>query len=448
MNSRFFSVPNEISATTARPPLLLGLANSMWQASGDKRNAQGEVITKSNWSEGAGKNGLPQFGNAYHHYDSYETDMDIMQAAGYNCYRFSIEWKDIEPNEGELNEIALAHYEKIIAACLARKMTPMVTLLHFVEPYWFTQKGGFEKEENIEKHFLPHCGRLFRRFGNKVKFWCTINEPAVQAFSGYLYGQFPPHRHSLEKTVTVLLNLLKAHVAVYFYLKQLTHGPDAQIGIVHNILKFIPGYRWEPIEAFACSFLTEITNDLVMKFFQTGEFHYHKWPLVRIDYAEPAAKFSNDFIGLNYYASAVIGFNRENVFGPTCFAGDVMGDMFLRIDSAGFAAAIDAAASLKLPIYVTEIGIAAKTDAVRAQFYTEYLDVFARKRAEGINLRGLCVWSLFKNIEWNQGESKDFGIYRRDGSKTQGAVIYENWVRQQLPQDAADLAGNSVTRAP
>jgi beta-glucosidase len=410
---------------------LLGFSNSMWQSSGDKRDANGEVTTKSNWSEAAGKNGVPQFGNAYNHYDNYEADLDIMQRDGCTSYRFSIEWKDIEPEEGVINEIALAHYGKIIAACKKRGIEPMVTLMHFVEPYWFTQKGGFEKEENIQKYFVPHCERIFKAFQKDVKLWCTINEPSLQAFSGYLYGQFPPHRHSVQSTIDVLANLLKAHVEVYAALKQLEGGEEARIGIVHNVLKFVPGMSWEPLENFLTGFLTRITNDLVLNFFKTGVFYYHNLAAFKF-FSDPRAKTSNDFIGLNYYANAMIGFNWKNIFGPTCRPDQVMGDMYLPIDAQGFAAAIDSCAELNVPVIISETGIADNTDRVRAMFLKEFLEVFEQKRAAGLDLRAFYFWTFKKNIEWNEGDTKDFGMYNPDGTDKASTNIYRLFMQKYL----------------
>jgi len=80
----------------------------------------------------------------------------------------------------------------------------MLTIHHFTEPLWFVDmvmtlqdsfidiamltnpcagQGGFEKESNL-KHLVHFAEKIFTEYNRKVKWWCTINEPAVYAFSG------------------------------------------------------------------------------------------------------------------------------------------------------------------------------------------------------------------------------------------------------------------------
>ena len=67
----------------------------------------------------------------------------------------------------------------------------MITLHHFTHPVWFEDKQAFEHEQNI-KYFVRYCTKMFKEFSGKVILWCTINEPGVYAFQGYVRGDFPP----------------------------------------------------------------------------------------------------------------------------------------------------------------------------------------------------------------------------------------------------------------
>ena len=322
-----------------------------------------------------------------------------MAKTGANSYRFSIEWSHIEPEPGYFDESVLEQYVKMIAACKKRGIEPMLTLFHFNQPLWFTKLGGFEKAGNT-KYFLNFCLTVFNRLSKDVKLWCTINEPAVYAFSGYLLGQFPPHQRNLQKTLDVLTNLLAAHVEVYTVLKQQENGSETQIGIVHNPLKFLPRYSYEPIELILTKFLTNITNDLVMAFLKTGRLNYSLMGTAYKDFYQPYAMESYDFLGLNFYANAIIGFNKQNFFGATCFPEQVMGDMYLPLDPKGFAAAIDAFAASGKPIYITETGIADQKDLLRKKFLEDYLNVVKEKRKAGMDIRGLYYWTFIDNYEF------------------------------------------------
>ena len=81
-------------------------------------------------------------GDACDSYHRYEEDLDIAAKLGLNCYRFGIEWARIEPAEGMFSEAALDHYVRVLQACHARKLLPIVTYNHFTVPLWFAMRGA------------------------------------------------------------------------------------------------------------------------------------------------------------------------------------------------------------------------------------------------------------------------------------------------------------------
>lgn len=397
---------NSQSPSQSPDDFLFGFANSIFQSSG----GTGE---KSNWAAAVHGDTVPSLtvGQFISHWDNFESDLNQMQGMGVNGYRFSMEWSDIEPERGKYDEKVLSRYDELIAACHARGIEPMITIYHFIEPDWFSKLKSFEKEENIQ-YYLEYCEMLFKRYGHLVRFWCTFNEPAMQAFSSYLFGQFPPHKHNVKQTILFLKNLLKAHVAAYKKLKKLPNGEHAQIGLAHHVLRFLPRYRWEPIENYLTKFLTKICNDLVLKFLKTGHFDYNNL-LARVSYFEPDAPHSFDFIGLNFYGNPVVGFNFKNIFGITCFPHQEMSDFVFPIDSRGFSKAIDEVTLLKKPIYITEIGFAENNDKLRGKFFNEFFSVIKDKIHHHTDIRGCFVWTFADNYEWSYGYEVKFGLHNQ-----------------------------------
>jgi beta-glucosidase len=215
-----------------------------------------------------------------------------------------------------------------------------------------------------------------------------------------------------------LSNLLKAHVAVYQAIKGMPGGAYTDIGLVHNFLKFIPRYDVAALRALTNK-ISVLTNDIVMQFLSTG-------CIDEIDYYDPLAVESYDFTGLNFYANPIISFS-----GPSCFPGDIMGDMYLRIDPKGFEDAIRQFAALKKPIYITETGIASnKDDCIRKEFIIQFLEVFERLQKEGLDLRGFYYWSFVKNREWNEGDTKDFGLFKPNREKRPSTLVYEEFMQK------------------
>jgi len=73
-------------------------------------------------------------GDACDHYHRYPEDIALLAELGFNLYRFSLEWARIEPEEGEFSRAILEHYRRMLAACHAHGLTPMVTFHHFTSP--------------------------------------------------------------------------------------------------------------------------------------------------------------------------------------------------------------------------------------------------------------------------------------------------------------------------
>lgn len=109
----------------------------------------------------------------------------------------TIEWSQIEPQEGVWDETILQIYLNLCVHLRNQRIAPMITLHHFSEPLWFHERGSFENEENHEA-FIHFSEKIFLLFTKSyrdqplVEYFCTINEPAVDAFSRFIRGSFSP----------------------------------------------------------------------------------------------------------------------------------------------------------------------------------------------------------------------------------------------------------------
>src|SRR3569832_379108 len=117
-------------------------------------------------------------GDACDHYYLYPRDIALLKQLGFDTYRFSIEWARIEPEEGFFSKAALDHYRRMIAACLAEGVVPMVTFHHFTAPLWFTRDGGWENAKSVER-FARYCEQAGRALGDIIDYACTINEANI-----------------------------------------------------------------------------------------------------------------------------------------------------------------------------------------------------------------------------------------------------------------------------
>ena len=66
------------------------------------------------------------------------------------AYRLSVEWARIETSEGEFSQEAIDHYKKVLDYCREKGLKTCVTLQHFTSPLWFTARGGWENQDNVD----------------------------------------------------------------------------------------------------------------------------------------------------------------------------------------------------------------------------------------------------------------------------------------------------------
>lgn len=333
-----------------------------------------------------------------------------MKELGCNAVRFSVEWATIEPQEGVFDLEVLSFYEQYCEELIKNGITPMITLYHWVHPLWFEQKGGFEKEENIG-YFLRFCTTVFQRLSNKVHLWCTINEPTVSSFMGYVLGMHSPGKKGHFTTAGIVLqNLLYAHVCAYQTLKKLPYGQEAHIGIVHQVLKAQAYSPWYPHSRAIAWFLNFCAgHEQVKELLTTGNFNYKIPGLVNVACYMPEAPQSYDFIGINYYSRVLVGFG-----GPTCLPDEVMTDMEYASFPQGIYDAIADLSQLGVPLYITENGIPDSKDDRRQSFINGYLQSVHKAVTDGYDVRGYFYWTLMDNFEWDRGYSMKFGLYDVD----------------------------------
>lgn len=416
---------------------LWGTASAAYQVEGGCENNNW-----SRWEEQAGPDGKPRIrggqkaGDACDHWNRYEEDILLMKELGVGAYRFSVEWSKLEPRRGEFNHDAFKHYDEIIDALLAEGIEPVVTLHHFTHPLWFQDLGAFEKEENLDL-FVKFCVRVFTNYQDRVKKWCTINEPGVFATMGYYLGDFPPGVRDLDLAAHVMRNLLLAHGKVCESLKALPGGDKAEIGLVKNIFQFDPYRRWFLPDWISARLLDRVYNRAILDYLATGVFRLKIPGLVNYEKSDPVVKGAGDFLGLNYYSHANIRF----VFNPgepitwKIRPSETNTDMPYAIYPEGFFRAINDAAKLGFPVFITENGIADSRDDRRALFIGRYLYAMSRAMEAGADVRGYFYWSLMDNFEWAEGYDQKFGLYAfnqetRERTLREGSKVFIDMVKR------------------
>jgi beta-glucosidase len=362
----------------------------LWGAATAAHQVEGDNVNSDWWrfEHSSGTSAKESSGDAIDHYHRFDEDFRLLASMGHTAHRLSIEWARIEPDEGEFSRAALAHYRAVLEALRQTGMRSFVTLHHFTLPAWFADRGGWLRRDALAL-FERYCRRAMEALGDLVDFVCTINEPQMVALHGYLEGYHPPGLSSPTKWRRVGRVLLEAHGRAVHATRDLS---AAAPGLVVQLPVLAPARDDEVTRAFCDALRSEIV-DLYLD--QVGH--------------QPAG----DWLGVQYYRKNWVDPASPTIFSPPP-EGTPLTQMGWAVYPDGLREMLHRAAKARLPLYVTENGIATEDDRERIDYLEAHLHSMARARAEGIDIRGYLHWSAFDNFEWAEGYGPKFGLIAVD----------------------------------
>jgi beta-glucosidase len=351
------------------------------------------------------------------HWNRMAEDVALMRSLRANAYRFSIEWSRLEPTEGEWNGEAWARYADLVRQLREAGITPAVTLLHFTLPLWMADRGGVAAPEFPDR-FSRFASEAGRRLGGGVDLWITLNEPNVQMYMGYVLGAWPPQKKDPAEAVKAFAGLLRGHAAAAAALRET--DPGAKVGVANNLMLLEPQSRLMLGDWLASRFVSQFWNWAFADAVQTGRARF-QLPGASLDETIPGLAGSADVFGLNYYFRYFVrlapgtpemvrmtpGPGLRSELGGTTAVGDSPPEaLFLLMREAW--------TRYKLPIHVTEGGIADEKGTMRGPLIRGQVEAIQRARAEGAAVMGYFHWTLVDNFEWEKGYRPRFGLFRLD----------------------------------
>ncbi|XP_024959605.1 beta-glucosidase 18-like [Cynara cardunculus var. scolymus] len=465
------------------PGFLFGTATSAYQIEGAYLE---DSKSLSNWdvfchSVGCAENG--ENGDiADDHYHRFLEDIDLMHSLGVKAYRFSISWARILPKGrfGEVNPAGIMFYNKIIDNLTLKGIEPFVTLFHNDFPQELEERYGSWLNPEIKEDFVHMAEVCFKSFGDRVKYWITINEPNVFVEFAYKTGRFPPSRcsepfgnclagNSDVEPLIAMHNMLLAHgMAAKLYHEKFQPKQGGSIGLVVHCFMYEPLTDSEldrNAAKRALAFNIGWSFDPVIFGDYPEEMHEYlgsELPNFSLD-EKRFMKNSIDFIGINHYSTkyakdctnsscsptanhAIQGFlelvgERDGVpIGePTAIEG-------LSVVPSGMGKIVD---YIKIqynnkPMFITENGYSSPdvheervgvllNDIKRVEYHTAYLASLAKSIRGGADVRGYFVWSLLDNYEWLYGYFVRFGLHYVDRQTlTRVPKLSAKWYRNLL----------------
>ena len=367
------------------------------------------------------------------HYRRCAEDVQLMRELGLNAYRFSISWSRVLPEgRGGVNEAGVGFYDRLVDLLLDAGIQPNVTLYHWDLPAALDDRGGWLNPD-IAGWFADYARLMFRRLGDRVAMWVTLNEPWVVSDGGYLLGVLAPgHRNRYEAPIATH-NLLRAHAAAVRAYRAEARG---RIGIVVNLEPKYPASE-QPEDLAATARADAYMNRQYLDplFFGTypdelREIFGDAWPEHSSAELEQLRQ-PMDFIGVNYYTRGVMVHDEASLplrAARVSQARHAYTETGWEVYPEGLADTLSWVTERypRLPLYVTENGAAfydppqpidgVVDDPLRVAYYRGHLRAAYEALCKGVDLRGYFAWSLLDNYEWSLGYSKRFGIVHVDYS--------------------------------
>ncbi|NQT33139.1 MAG: glycoside hydrolase family 1 protein [Candidatus Omnitrophica bacterium] len=391
----------------------------LWGAATSSHQVEGNNFY-NDWWKWERSGGTEASNLACDHYNRFKEDFSLAKELNHNAHRVGLEWSRLEKDENVWDRGEWDHYKEVIDELLALGIEPVVTLNHFTVPLWLSLKGSWLCDESVE-FFTRFAEKAIEHLGSRVQYWITINEPNILAILAYFFGEWTPCEKDFGKAMLVLKNMLKSHASAYRVMHEAAENNNRikapKVGIAKAVTAFHPCSPYSPRDRLVTWLRSKLHNYSFVNSALKG-----KVLIPGLKQEKLAARGAADFIGLNYYFRQFIGYHspfREHPLGEVCDVGHhkdagPVTDMGWEIYPKGLYEVIKSFSRYKLPIIISENGIATRDDPLRQKYIKDHLSYVLKAISEGSPVFGYLHWSLMDNFEWAHGYSKKFGLIEVD----------------------------------
>ncbi|GBP05947.1 Myrosinase 1 [Eumeta japonica] len=408
-------------------------------------------------------------------YHLYKRDVEMMRELGLDFYRFSMSWSRLLPTgfPDQINEGGVNYYNNLINEMLKYNIQPMITLYHWDLPQRLQELGGWANPHVVD-WFGDYARVAFEQFGDRVKYWMTINEPREVCDEGYGDVNLAPLLDSKGiGEYMCVKNLLVAHARAYhIYNDEYKSKYGGEVGIAFSARWYEPAsdseidiqaaedftaFTWikyvHPIYSETGDYPPIMKEKVAAKSAEQGFFRSRlpEFTQEEIEYV----RGSSDFFGLNHYTTFLV-YRNESIYDanpvPSLFDDADIGSYhhpdweetassWFKVVPWGFYKLLTSIRENynNPPIFITENGFSNRgglQDDDRVRFYRNYLSAMLDAMDEGSDVRAYAAWSLMDNFEWLSGYTERFGLYEvdydcpeRTRTPRKSAFVYKEIVR-------------------
>lgn len=373
-------------------------------------------------------------------YARYRQDIDLIKQMNIPNFRFSIAWTRILPDgDGAVNQAGIDHYNAVINYCLEQGVEPWLTIYHWDLPQALEVQGGWTNRKIIE-WFTNYTAICAANFGDRVKHWMVMNEPAVFTGAGYFLGLHAPGRTGVKNFLPAVHHVVLSLVAGAKKLREVL--PGAVIGTTFSCSAIEP-YSNKLRDINAAKRADALINRLFIEPILGLGYPDADVPVLKgiAKYKQPGDDanmvFDFDFIGIQNYTREIV---RFSLFTPYVYARLVKAVkrnvsltlMGWEIHPPAIYSVLKqfAAYNPQKPIYITENGAAFTdeladgevNDALRTKYLQNHIAEVLKAKQEGVNVKGYFVWTLTDNFEWAEGYHPRFGLIYIDFKTLQRTI--------------------------
>jgi beta-glucosidase len=355
------------------------------------------------------------------------------------------------------------------------------------DPYWKSLRG-WENYETV-KEFICFVDNIVQELKNQVDFWVTIGEPVASIIGlGYIAGLWPPgFLLDGNRAKKALHNLIEAHILAYNKIKELDDvdadgdGITNFTGFSHAMMEVTSANPRRILKTTitdntqAAKNFAYFINDYFINAVVNGEEDLNYLKTLERHNKESSSfvihenwKNKTDFIGINYYRRVYVYYSNIVALSSARFIGGalvndlrikgnnhpqshgILNDLGWEIYPQGLYNLIIHIMNQwgkDIPIFITENGIADKSDKYRAPFIVSHLHQIRQAIDNGANIIGYLHWSFMDNYEWfdhYRPEAK-FGLFQVDRDDdndnlnlrrkiTKGAEAYKLIIKESVNQ--------------
>lgn len=345
-----------------------------------------------------------------------------------------------------MNEKGASFYDRLFDALLEAGIEPNATLYHWDLPLELGERGGWEHPDT-PRRFADYAFACFRRYGDRVTLWASINEPAWTVLNGYVTGLHPPCKQDYQAALRAAQGLLRGHALASAACRQEVKG--GRPGIVLNMARIRPATD-SKADAAAAHLADGVLNRWFSDAVLLGRFPED----IRALYAERKALPEGleeteallkaappAFLGVNYYYPHYASADAPSTRFHLNITGDAAEDCLFsirglfrfvknprgRFTDWGWEIEPEGLTELLLrvhetspglPVYITENGIGRREtlengtvdDGERIDFVRAHLEAAHAAIRAGAAVRGYYMWSLMDNFSWLNGYKKRYGF--------------------------------------